>query len=73
VRAVDATTLARAIREQKALPLSDFEADALARSLERATSDEEFLANTLAAVRMLIDRLEPLPHVVLESDGALPP
>lgn len=62
---MDAATLARAIREQPALPLSPAEADALARSLEGSGSDDEFLANTLAAVQLVLERLG-LP----QRDGA---
>jgi hypothetical protein len=55
---IDAATLARIIREHKALPISDAEAENLARALEASTDDEEFLANTLLAVRFLADQLE---------------
>jgi hypothetical protein len=56
---IDAATLARVIREQKALPITDGEAESLARALEASNDEEEFLANTLATVRFLADRLEP--------------
>lgn len=56
---VDAASLARTVREQTDLPISETEADALASSLEGSASDEEFLANTLAAVQLLLDRLAP--------------
>jgi hypothetical protein len=65
---VDLATLARAIREQKALPLTDSESDRLARSLEGSRSDEELLANTLAAVRLLVNRLEPPPQPDADRD-----
>jgi hypothetical protein len=55
---VEATALASAIREQRCLPVSETEADAMACSLERSASDEEFLANTLAALQLLLGRLE---------------
>lgn len=57
---VDAAALARTLREQRALPLTDAEAETLARSLEASGSDEELLANTLTAMRLLVNRLEPL-------------
>jgi hypothetical protein len=52
------TALARVIREEKSLPVTDDEADSLARLLEASKDDEEFLANTVSAVRFLLDRLE---------------
>ena len=52
----------------RALPLTEAEADALARSLEDASSDDEFLANTLAAVQLLVERLEPAPHAPADGD-----
>lgn len=55
---VDAASLARAIREQPALPVTTAEADALARAIEAARDDEELLTNALAAVRLLTRRLE---------------
>lgn len=61
VHEVDLATFARTLREQGALPLTESEADALARSLEDASSDEECLDNTLAALRLLVDRLGPPP------------
>jgi hypothetical protein len=64
---VDAATVAQTIRQQRALPITDAEADALARSIEVASSDEERLANTLAAVRLLVDRLE-LPGGMVDGD-----
>ena len=54
---VDAATLARAIREQRALPITDDEAEKLAQSLETSNDDAEFLANMLSAVRLIADRL----------------
>jgi hypothetical protein len=67
---IDAAALARIIRAQKALPITDAEAENLARALEASKDDEEFLANTLLAVWLLADRLEgqvptalrPTPH-----------
>jgi hypothetical protein len=55
---IDAATLARIIRAQEALPITRAEAEKLARALEASKDDEEFLANTLLAVRFLADRLE---------------
>jgi hypothetical protein len=55
---IDGTTLARSIREQTALPVSDAEAEALARALETSKDGDELLANTVAAVRFLIEQLE---------------
>jgi Arc/MetJ family transcription regulator len=57
---IDAGTLARVIREQKALPITDDEAETLARALETSNDDEEFLASALSTVRFLVDQLEPL-------------
>jgi hypothetical protein len=55
---IDAATLAQAIRERKALPIPEDEAEAIARAIETSHDDEEFLANALSAVRLLVDRLE---------------
>jgi hypothetical protein len=55
---IDAASLARVIREQTALPITDDEAERLARTLEASNDDEEFLANALSAVRFLADHLE---------------
>jgi len=55
---LDAATLARAVREQKALPITQAEAEELARSLEEAGDEAEFLASTVAAMRFLADRLD---------------
>ena len=67
ILAVDAATIAQTIRAQRALPLTQAEADTLARSIEEALSDEECLASTLAALRLLADRLEP-PGGVVDGD-----
>lgn len=58
---VEVATLADTIREQKALPLTDQEADLLARSLEVAGDEDELLASTIAVLRLVVDRLEPSP------------
>jgi hypothetical protein len=55
---IDGATLARSIREQTALPVSDAEAEALARALETSKDGDELLANTVAAVRFLVEELE---------------
>jgi hypothetical protein len=55
---IDTGTFAAIIREQKGLPLTDAEAEAIARELETCHDDEEFLATALSAVRLLADRLE---------------
>jgi hypothetical protein len=55
---IDAATLARTIREQTALPVSEDEAESLARAIETSGDDEEFLARTVAALRFLVERLE---------------
>lgn len=55
---LDAATLAQTIREQEALPISDNEADAIARALETYHDDETSLAHTLSAIRLILDRLE---------------
>jgi hypothetical protein len=65
---LDAATFARVIREQSALPLTEAEADTLAAGLENVSSDEEFLAKAVAAVRLLAERLEPPPHAAAEED-----
>lgn len=56
---IDVAGLANVIREQKSLPITDAEAERLAATLEASEADDEFLANTLATVRFLADRLEP--------------
>ena len=55
---IDGATLARTIRELKALPITDAEAETLARALETSKDDEEFLANAISAVRFLVEQLE---------------
>jgi hypothetical protein len=55
---IDAPTLARVIREQQAIPLTDEEANTLAQTLEAAKDDGELLANAVSAVRFLLARLE---------------
>ena len=55
---IDGATLARSIREQTALPVSDAEAETLARALETSKDDEELLANAVSALRFLVDQLE---------------
>ena len=57
----DAANLARAIREMKVLPITDIDAERLARALETAGDDEEFLASALSAIRFLVDQLERSP------------
>jgi hypothetical protein len=55
---IDGATLARSIRDQKALPITDTEAETLARALETSQDDEELLANAVSALRFLVDQLE---------------
>jgi len=55
---IEAAALARVIREQTALPLTDREREELARAIETSADDEEFLANALVAVRLISDQLE---------------
>jgi hypothetical protein len=55
---IDAAALARILREEKALPITDAEADRLARAIEASKDDEEFLANALSAIGFLVDQLE---------------
>lgn len=55
---IDAATFARSIREQGGLPITDAEAEAIARAVETSQNDEDFLAHALSAVRLLVDRLE---------------
>jgi hypothetical protein len=54
----DAATLAETIRDQEALPITDSEAETIARALETSHDDETFLENTLSAIRLIVDRLE---------------
>ena len=61
ITAIDAGSLAGTIREQKALPLAEGEAEAIARALETAHDDGEFLATVLSTVKLLADRLDPTP------------
>lgn len=61
---IDAAELARSVREQKALPLSELEAERLARAIETSGDDEAFLASTLSMVRSVLDRLPPSPCIV---------
>ena len=65
---LDAASFARVIREQSALPLTEAEADSLTDTLENVSSDEEFLADAVAAVRLLAERLEPSPHAPAQAD-----
>ncbi|MGO9885940.1 MAG: hypothetical protein ACLPV4_23335 [Solirubrobacteraceae bacterium] len=55
---MDTGTLAAIIREQKGLPITEAEAEAIARGLETCHDDQEFLETALSAVRLLADRLE---------------
>lgn len=55
---IDGPTLARSIREQKGLPITDAEAETFARALETSEDDEALLANALSALRFLVDQLE---------------
>jgi hypothetical protein len=55
---IDTGTFAAIIREQKGLPMTDAEAEAIARAVETCHDDEEFLATALSAVRLIADRLE---------------
>jgi hypothetical protein len=68
---IDPATLASVIREQKALPITDDEAEHLARALEACNDDEEFLAKTLAIVKFLADRLES--STMQANNRAIPP
>jgi hypothetical protein len=54
----DAATLAAVIRDQKALPIPDDEVERQARAIEMSQDDGEFLANSLSAVRAIVDALE---------------
>jgi hypothetical protein len=58
---MDKGTFAAIIRENKALLITDSEAEAIARALETCQDDEEFLATALSAVTLLADRLEQSP------------
>jgi hypothetical protein len=59
---IDAVTLANMLQQQTALPITPDEADGLARAIEASATDEELLANTLAAVRLIVARLDPTAH-----------
>jgi hypothetical protein len=61
----DAATLAQTIRDQKALPITDDEAETIARALETCHDDETFLVNTVSAIRLIVDRLEHSPDQAL--------
>ena len=58
VPSIDLETFGRVVREQKGLPISDEEADRLARMVEGSRDDQEFLGNALEAIRLIADRLE---------------
>ena len=70
----DAATLAQTIRDQKALPITDDEAEAIARALETCHDDEKLLANTLSAIGLIVDRLEHstdhAPNPAIPTDPA---
>jgi Arc/MetJ family transcription regulator len=68
---IDAATLARVIRELRALPITDDDADRLARALETSNDDEEFLANALSAIRFLVEQLEPSTPVAPEPTNLI--
>jgi hypothetical protein len=55
---MDVRTFAAIIREQKGLPITESEAEAIARALETCHDDKEFLATTLSALTLLADRFE---------------
>lgn len=61
----DAATLAQTIRDQEALPITDNEAETIARALETSQDDETLLANTLSAIKLIVDRLEHPPDQAL--------
>jgi hypothetical protein len=54
----DAATLPSAIREQQVLSITTDEAEQIARAVQISPNDAALLANTLAAVQLLVDRLE---------------
>jgi hypothetical protein len=55
---IDVGTFAAIIREHKGLPVTNAEAEAIARALETCRDAEECLATLLSTVRLLADRLE---------------
>ncbi len=55
---IDAEALAGVIRE---LPIGPDEAERLAQAIESSSTNVEFLASALSAVRSVIERLEPVP------------
>lgn len=65
---IDAAALARILREEKALPITDSEADRLARAIEASKDNAEFLANALSAIGVLVDQLERAAPEVLNRD-----
>jgi len=68
---IDAAALARILREEKALPISEAEADRLARAIEASRDDEEFLANALSTIALLVDQLERSAPNPLNRDDRL--
>jgi hypothetical protein len=66
---IDRASLVRAIRERTAPSIGDAEADALARTLEDAQTDDEFLTSTLLALRLIADRLTDVTEDVPSAGG----
>jgi hypothetical protein len=62
--------LVRAIREQKALPITDEEAEGLARMLEPSRGDHECLANALSAARVAARRATRSAKALPREPGA---
>ncbi len=54
----EASSLARAIREQTSVPITAEEAERLARALETSEDDEQLMASLVAAVRDMGAALE---------------
>jgi hypothetical protein len=74
VLSIDLETFGRVVREQKALPVSDQEAEGLARMVEGSMDDQDFLGKALAAIRLIADRVEQSSQAgrMSEDIGACP-
>ena len=69
---IDAAGLARSVREQSALPLTQSEAQRLARAIETSSDDEALLTRTLSMVTFVLDRLETAPADLRDDDQKEP-
>ena len=55
---IDGATLARRSASRSGLPITDAEAETLARALETSRDDEASVASSVSALRFLVDQLE---------------